>query len=454
MRFAVLVAGLISAAATAIIALLPELRSVYHWPALHITLETAAALIALLAAFLVVGRLRRHRLLNELVLVAGLAVLALSNLFFVTLPTLLAPGPRELTLWDSLTGSAVGALLFAAAAFAPRRRLEGRRLVLAAGLTGLIAAALLTGALIRILAARLPRGIAVAPPTPPSLHSYPAVSAVQLVMALLYGLAVAGFLRRSLQLGDEFLGWLAIAAVLATASRINYCLYPALDSGSAYVAEVFRLCFYAVLLMGSIREIQSYWQALSEMAVFEERRRIARDLHDGLAQELAYLARNLDSLGRDADPQTLRRLRRAVERAQLESRRAIYAFTAPGNQALAVALAEAAGEVARRYLIAADLEFADGIRLPAAREEALIRIACEAVSNAARHSGADRVHLRLIRDRSRVRLQVRDTGCGFESGRQGEGYGLISMRERASSVGADLRISSAPGGGTEVEVTL
>ena len=105
----------------------------------------------------------------------------------------------------------------------------------------------------------------------------------------------------SRRLGDEFFGWLAIAAVLAAASHVNYLLYPAINSQWLYAGDLFRFAFYAVLLVGSMREIWSYWHALSRAAVLEERQRIACDLHDGVAQELAYLARNLDTLSGAAD---------------------------------------------------------------------------------------------------------------------------------------------------------
>jgi len=84
----------------------------------------------------------------------------------------------------------------------------------------------------------------------------------------------------------------------------------------------------------------------------------------------------------------------------------------------------------------------------------MVRIACEAVTNAARHSGAGLVRLSLRHEGKRVRLRVSDAGCGFNPGIGGGGFGLISMRERADSVGGDLRISSAPGRGSEVEVVL
>jgi signal transduction histidine kinase len=203
-----------------------------------------------------------------------------------------------------------------------------------------------------------------------------------------------------------------------------------------------------------MREIWSYWHALSQAAVLEERRRIACKLHDGVAQELAYLARNLESLDGGADEDGLDRLRRAVKRAQLESRRVISAVAAPSSQPLEVALAEAVTEVAERYHVELDLDLTSDIRLPAPRREAFVRIACEAVSNAARHSGADRVDLRLERDGSGVRLWVIDKGHGFDTADPGGGFGLASMRDRAHSVGAELVVSSVPGHGSQVEVAL
>jgi signal transduction histidine kinase len=275
----------------------------------------------------------------------------------------------------------------------------------------------------------------------------------QFAGAVLYGVAVAGFLRYFRRTGDEFFGWLAVAAMLAAASLVNYLL-SAVKPQSLYGGDAFQCLFYAVLLLGSMREIWSYWHALSRAAVLEERQRIACELHDGVAQELAYLARNLESLDAGTDEDDLDRLRRAVERARVESRRVISVTAAPGSQEFEDALAEAVTEVAERYHVKLELDLTSGIRLPAPRREAFVRIACEAVTNAARHSGADRVDLRLERDGSGVRLWVSDEGHGFDPADPGGGFGLTSMRQRAHSVGAELVVSSAPGHGSRVEVTL
>ena len=241
--------------------------------------------------------------------------------------------------------------------------------------------------------------------------------------------------------------------MLAAASQVNYLL-SAMNPQFLYGGDALRCAFYVVLLLGSMREIWSYWRAQSRAAVLEERQRIACELHDGVAQELAYLARNLESLDGEADEDGLDRLRRAVERARLESRRVISAAAAPSGQPFEVALAEAATEVAERYHVELDLDLTSDIRLPAPRREAFVRIACEAVTNAARHSGADRVNLGVERDGSGVRLWVSDEGHGFDIAAPGGGFGLTSMRERARSVGAELVVSSAPGHGSQVEVAI
>jgi signal transduction histidine kinase len=455
-RTSALVTIVISSVVTIVIALLPHLHFAYRRPTLHVALETAASLIALLAGFLVLGQLRRDSRLNELALACALGMLALLNLFFLTMPALAELVPNDLMVWAALIGSSVGAILFALAAFVPRRRLRRPGLVLARGAAA-VATAVLVAAVVSEFTGRWPRAAAIPTPDParPDLHAQPTVLALQLLMTLLYGLAAVGFLGRSQRLGDEFLGWVAVAALLAAFAHLNYFLYPPPNSQWVHIGDVFRLSFYAILLAGSMREIWSYWRARSAAAALEEQRRIARDLHDGLAQELAYLARNLDSLDGKADQDALRRLRGAVERAQLESRRAISTRAAAGRQAVDVALADAAAEVAERFHVGLELDLVPGVRVSEARAEAVVRIACEAVTNAARHSGASRVSLNLERDGSRVRLRVSDCGSGFDTAAPGSsGFGLISMRERARSVGGELRISSVPGRGSKVEAAL
>jgi signal transduction histidine kinase len=114
-----------------------------------------------------------------------------------------------------------------------------------------------------------------------------------------------------------------------------------------------------------------------------------------------------------------------------------------------------ADDAAARFGAEVDVDVTSGILLDAARAEALLGIAGEAVTNAARHSGTRRVRVALQLRRGRPYLEVVDLGAGFlpEAAPAVQlGFGLTSMRERAATVGAELRIQSAPEAGTSVKV--
>jgi signal transduction histidine kinase len=246
-------------------------------------------------------------------------------------------------------------------------------------------------------------------------------------------------------------GVVTAAVVVRSASRVLY----GPELASSLETAAFAVTLLAVsLAFGRLRRER----ARSHLALLSERQRIACDLHDGLAQELAYLTRNLDALVGSVEPEILDRLRSATERAQLESRLTISRLAIPGPRqeatAVADAVRDAVGQIARRFAVDLDLDLQPGVRLAPSRSEALVRIACEAVANAARHSGARQVSLSLHRHGSRVWLRVSDNGSGFDPGLATTGFGLVSMRERASSVGGDLRVSSVPGQGTEVVAAL
>jgi signal transduction histidine kinase len=441
----------------AAVVLAPHLHPGYRRRAEDLTMETALSVIGLLAYLLVFARLRHRIRLNELMLACAIAVLALSNLFLVMVPAVAGWEPDDLTVWGAPIAGSFGALLLVLAAWAPNRQLRPRGLLLVVGLDVVIAALLLTVVLIPALARPLPPQVvdSLVPDSSarPDMPLQLAQFSLQLAMAVLYGVAAVGFLRRFRQGRDEFLGWLTVAAVLAAASQVTYLL-DATNPQFLYGGDAFRCAFYVVLLIASMRDIWSYWRALPRAAVLEERKRIACELHDGVGQELAYLARNLESLDGEPDKDDLDRLRRAVERARLESRRVISAAAAPSGLPFEVALAEAATEVAERYQVTLNLDLTPDIRLSAPRRNAFVRIACEAVANAAQHSGAGRVNLGLEREGSGVRLWVSDEGHGFDAADPGGGFGLTSMRERAHSVGAELVVFSEPGRGSQVEVAL
>jgi signal transduction histidine kinase len=271
----------------------------------------------------------------------------------------------------------------------------------------------------------------------------------------LYCLAAFGFARKARRTGDELMEWLGVACVFGAFARLNYFLYPSLYTHWVYSGDFFRLAFYIAILVAAAREISSYWERVSQTAILEERRRIARDLHDGLAQELAFIGRNIRTL--DPGQPAVARVEASAARALSESRRAIAALTKPLDQPLEVVLAEAADETAEREGTQLDLVLARAIELDYPRRDALIRIMCEAISNAARHGGASLVRVQLEGGR-RVRLEISDDGRGFDlasvTERRATGFGLVSMRERAHAVGGSFEIRSQPGSGTQVQVVL
>lgn len=459
-RYAVVGLAVTSAGFTAAVASLPGLHFAYRSAALHTAVETIAVLVLVLAMFLIAVRMRRQPLINEVGAAAAFAFLAVSNVTFALLPALGGNIARNVGIWDGRIASLVAALLLAVAAAAPGRhpaRPESAVLTALGGVVAVMVSMLLAVWLLHGLLPRVTEGtVPVSPLAWPDVHGSHTQLALYAVGALLLGLAAFGFLRRSERLGDEFYAWLATTAVLLAFSRINYALYPTRYTDYVYVGDGFRLLSYLVLLGGAMREIDRAWRFQRDLAVLEERRRIARDLHDGLAQEIAYVGRNLGQLV-PADPaqaDLLERLRGAAGRAQLESRQALQVLATNADEPLELELARALTEVSDRFGADLDLELASGVLLSPTRRECVLRIANEAVANAARHSGATRIRVRLERRAAGVFLSVRDPGCGFDVAEPSTGFGLVTMRERARSVGARLTVDSAPGRGTTVEVAL
>ncbi len=187
----------------------------------------------------------------------------------------------------------------------------------------------------------------------------------------------------------------------------------------------------------------------------EERRRLRRDLHDGLGPSLAAIAMQL-SVADSLDGEELRKLHETLEaqasQALADIRRLVYELRPPALDELG--LVSALREQGRRFgslsvTIDADERFDD---LPAALEVAIYRIASEAITNAARHGDAKSCEVRLSVDDA-LDLDVRDDGEGLPRTLRA-GVGLTSMRERATELGGTCTIASVAGGGTRVHARL
>jgi signal transduction histidine kinase len=443
-------------AITASVALTPQLRFAYPRPGLHVAIETIAAVISLLTAYLMVGRLQRSGGLDDLLLVLAFALLALDNLFASALPAAVNPGDVDLPLsWTAIAGRLAAGVVIAAAALAPPLRLASRRDRGPLVCSGAALALFTVAALAQALREHLPR---LAPTTPPTdsgrldLSGPVAALAVQGSSTLLFAVAAVGFVRRAERTGDRFFEWIGVACVLQAISRLNYFLYPSIYSRWVYVGDGFRLAFYAVILVGAGWEIQRHWRAAAVAAALQERERIARELHDGVAQELSYIGRQASRLP-DDDPNA-QRIRDATVRALAESRRAIVTLTAPIEQPFEETFVHAVGDVADRLGVELDLVVNANLPVTTAQADALTRVACEAVANAARHGKADRVRVELLGGQ-RVRLCVADEGAGFRATPDDTtGFGIKGMQQRMREIGGQLLIHSEPGRGTRVEAVL
>jgi signal transduction histidine kinase len=446
----------VGALTTLAVGVVPSVRFAYRSPSLHILLEAVAGLVALLAAYLVFGRFRATRRASDLGLVCALGMFAAAGLALSAIPRAIDPGIGSFVTWAPLTARVLGAVLLAAAAYGSARRVSVRD-----GLVALAACALALGLIAGTVAAfadRLPQGIdpSLSPRNAPDLSGDPTVLALQLVTAALFCVAAIGFARNAGPAGDDFSRWLAAGAVLAAFARVNYFLFPSLYSDWVYLGDLLRLAFYLVVLVGAAREIGGYWRAAATAAILDERRRMARDLHDGLAQELAFIVTQAQRLARRDDP-AARHVVDAARRALDESRRAIAALSLPLDEPFASLLARVAEDVGVRVGLRLDLHLEKKFDAPADTRDALLRVVREAVTNAAKHAQATSVRIELTNGDG-FHLRISDDGRGFdpsESTSTGDrGFGLTSMRERIEALGGRLRVASAPGRGTEIDVVL
>jgi signal transduction histidine kinase len=197
------------------------------------------------------------------------------------------------------------------------------------------------------------------------------------------------------------------------------------------------------------------------IATVEERRRLAREIHDGIAQEVASLGYLVDDLSATAESerqqQGLTLLRQELTRVVSELRLSIFDLRSEvvRETGLGAALSEYVRQVGSRSALTVHLSLDEApTRLRAETETELLRIAQEAITNARKHSGAKNLWVHCRVRPPFAQLEVRDDGAGLSKGRS-DSYGLKIMEERAQRLGAQLEIESSRGRpGTSVRITL
>lgn len=208
--------------------------------------------------------------------------------------------------------------------------------------------------------------------------------------------------------------------------------------------------------------LQTLLAARQELAVLEERNRLARDLHDSVKQHvfanalLVRAARKLVHRDPDRAQAHLADAEQLADQAQQELVALIRALrpAAIADKGLAAALSDYASGWQRRMGVDVEVRVQGARTTPLDSEATLFRVGQEALSNVARHSNAQRVEICLAWSEEQARLTIHDDGDGFDAGRVGgKGVGLASMRERVEALGGTLVVSSSSSG-TTVEASV
>ena len=256
--------------------------------------------------------------------------------------------------------------------------------------------------------------------------------------------------RIEITYADTSLGWIEVASRLPR-EPLTTGEYTLLSRLTRQIGITLHAANLSAALQASREQIVT--------AREEERRRIRRDLHDGLGPTLAGLRMQLTALRRsvrddpDAAEALIDSLRDDVRAATTDIRRLVYDLRPPLLDELGLlgALRHLASLLdGATFTLDAPARLPP---LPAAVEVAVYRIAAEAVQNVAKHAGARTCAMSLVLRSNTLVLRVADTGAGLPVGNI-SGVGMVSMRERAAELGGQVAIESAPGGGTCVVATI
>jgi signal transduction histidine kinase len=254
---------------------------------------------------------------------------------------------------------------------------------------------------------------------------------------------------------------LAGASILLAAAWLYEVLSPAVANGTISGRDGLRVLAYGLIVSVAMETRGHLREAETAAVAARERSRLARDLHDGIAQDLAFIATYGDRLAGDLGPD--HPLVVAARRALKASRGAISDLSATWTSSTSEALRAVAGELSARHGVKIMVEADDHAPdLSAEEREEVVRIAREAMVNAVKHGGARTIVIGLRTRGRHLSLVIKDDGCGLDPrghdpdapGREHRGQGLVTMRERAAAIGGRLTIHQRPEGGTAVEVSV
>ena len=453
-----------------------------------------AAGIAAMAALLQWNRYRESQELPALLQTSALLALAAANATTLVIGiaglrddfgfSLQAPGQAPIYAW--FVSRFLAAVLFALAAVAEIRnwRFEPRPAWSIA--LGTAALAVFAFPFFALFEDRLPivyevsgldRLLNPEGPTGVAPGTTPTIIAANLLLTIL--LVAAARLHRivAMRSGKQQATLLSLALIIGALSQLQFAIVPPSYFGLVSAGDLLRLAFYGYLVlvfdadtlstMRDLKRSRERLEALRETdlarVVVAERARLAREVHDGLAQDLwlakLRLGRVVNAIGdRPAFDQEVLALEATIDDAIGETRLAIVAMNVRPDepQDLETALGRYVRDLTQRMDIPVTFRADAGIPplSPQANQE-ILRAVHEALTNVRRHAEASSAKVVLDADERTVRVSIEDDGRGIPLGatERSAGYGLTSMRERVESIGGQLRLESH-GWGTRVIVQV
>jgi signal transduction histidine kinase len=484
---------MVLAAASLAVWLTPQLPRVVRAPELDIAINVTATLVGAAVAILAWARWRETNEPASLYECSAFVVLATTNAYLLVVVILgaaasfgLDPGaPTSAPVYAWTLARLSSAILLIIGGL---RGLRGQRAALPPPLIALLpgVALLVVAALLGTLASAIPAisGLdqvvfGAAPELGESAQRTVGsigVAAGELLVCLLYLIAARNYrtlYRRDGQLGQAFL---SVGLVVAATGQLQFAVDPVVSAQLVTSADILRLGFAAILFLGIVAEFQADLASLRRAnrrledlrdvdaanAALAERARLAREIHDGLAQDLWYAKLKQSRIA--AAPElaaetrtTAREVGSALDAALAEARQAVMAMRAePTAAGLADVLERYVEDFGDRFGLHVVFEAVEpSPPLPARVEAEILRVVQEALNNCRKHADAAVVRVRLDVDGGRLRITVADNGRGFEPTLvPTDRYGLRSMAERAELVGASLGIESAPSDGTRVTLDV
>jgi len=478
--------------ATGLLMVDPDLNIVILDRTLDVTVNALTALATASLAALSFGRFRESGRLSTLFQGAAMFLLAIIVGMQVLVVLLKVDGrlgltlgiPEQFPLYLFSTGWLMAAVLFLFGGLAALRSVQARpaatrRLIVlppvALGLMGLI---------LYPIRAQLPPliddvGIRVLVEDPELAVPLPGVTPLLLTLLMLTGvflvLTAICYRISAVREGHVTDGVLAVGLLIAAFAEIHFAVYPGIYSGLVTSSDILRLGFVMALLVGIDAEARSDLRALraayaaldrlrvteAERAALEERGRLAREIHDGLAQHLWFAKLKHDRLT-PLVPDDARALSgevgQALDAAIVEARQALVMMRSGAGPAIPLAdlIGQAVDDFGQRFGLRVEF-LADPLpaAIPARQQAELLRVVQEALTNVRKHADATMVRVRAGLDGDALVVTVTDNGRGFQldSARK-EGLGLLGMEERARLMGGNLGISTEPSDGTSVSVRL